>query len=161
MYSFADIFYAVGMLWGGLACALIIIAWCFARSSNFLMHKRVMLVMLVGGWSFVFFYLIGYILGHSYAGDVEPHIALWIALHGAVALITLVSVTLLVWARLSGPKGAWERGNGGEGEGNSSREDRGPVRSYINGHHRLIGTITAIFWLLTQAGGFINLYILR
>lgn len=149
------------MLWGALASVLVIIAWCYARSANFNMHKRFMLLLFVGGWSFVLFYLIGYILGHSYAKDIEPHMALWMALHGAVALMTLISVTLLIWARLSGPKGAFAGGNEGEGEVNSSREELRPVRFYINSHHRLIGTITAIFWLLTQAGGFINLYILR
>jgi hypothetical protein len=105
-----------------------------------------MIVIVIGGWSFVLFYLAGLFFGHSYAGDLEPHMALWTTLHGAVALITLISVTVLVWARLSGTKAA-PKASG--------------LSSYINGHHRLIGTITAIFWLLTQAGGFINLYIIR
>jgi uncharacterized membrane protein YozB (DUF420 family) len=153
MYSFADIFFLAALSWGLLACALIIIAWLFARIGNFTRHKHTMLIMLGGGWSFVLLYLFGYIFDHSYSEAVSPHIVYWLSVHGIVALITLCAVTILIWARLSGPEPG--------GDQRATPDDTNALRSYINSHHRLFGTLTVLFWLFTQAGGFINLYLLR
>jgi len=120
-------------------------ALIFARAKSIIRHKHLMLVMLGGGWGFVLLYLTGYILGESYSESVSPELVPWLTIHGIIALITLLAVTLLIWARISSPKDSKESG----------------VRAYINDHHRLLGMITALLWLITQAGGFVNLYILR
>lgn len=109
--------------------------------------------MFGGGWSFVFLYLIGYIFDNSYSGSIPPNLVLWVAVHGIIALLTLLSVTVLIWARISGPDHSWGQAK--------KIEDTLRLRAYINDHHRLLGSITALLWLFTQAGGFINLYILR
>lgn len=142
------------MIWGVLACALIFIAIAFARKRNYIRHKHVMLLMLGGGWSFVVFYLVGYISDQSYSETVPAHLVSWLTIHGILGLLTLLMVTLLIWARLSAPGRAWA-------DGESEVEDTLAFRSYINRHHKAAGTVTALLWLITQAGGFINLYILR
>ncbi len=146
LITFAQIFFFVGMIWGALACILMIAAWRSVRRSNTATHKRLMIILLVGGWGFVAFYLISYSLEQTYSDIVPERIVPWLAFHGVVALVTLFAVTVLVWARLSVP---------------NTTDQSFSLPTYINRHHKFIGTITAILWLLTQAGGFINLYILR
>lgn len=156
LIKFAQIFFVVGMFWGALACVLMITAWRSVRRRDVTSHRRLMLILLIGGWSFVAFYLIGYSFEQSYSDIVPTHIVPWLAFHGVVALLTLFAITVLVWARLTGPAEARDFFS----EDLPGR-DSSKIRSYINTHHRVIGRITALFWLLTQAGGFINLYILR
>lgn len=146
MFTFADIFFLAGLVWGVLASVLIVLALIFARIHSFIKHKHLMLVMLGGGWSFVLFYLVGYVLGESYSESVEPRIALWLIAHGVIALATLLAVSVLIWARLTET---------------TPTSDRVRARAYINSHHKLFGLITALLWLITQAGGFINFYILK
>lgn len=149
------------MIWGAVACVLMIAAWRSVRRGNIMLHRRLMLVLLFGGWSFVAFYLIGYFLGQSYSDIVPANIVPWLAFHGIVALLTLIAMVVLVWARLTDPTYAGYLSRMDRYPGGFLSKDSSPVRSYINTHHRFIGRITALFWLLTQAGGFINLYILR
>ena len=87
MYSYADIFFVAGMTWGIVACALILIALFFVRSGNILMHKRVMLLMLGGGWAFVLFYLVGYLFDQSYSKSAPSYFLPWLAAHGVVARV--------------------------------------------------------------------------
>lgn len=159
--TFAQIFFIVGIFWGALACVLMIAAWRSVRLGNIFLHRRLMLILLVGGWSFVSFYLIGFFLGESYSDNVAAHIALWLAFHGLVALSTLFTVTVLVWARLTDPNGAQYRLRRERSSKDFLYKDTSSIRSYINTHHRIIGTCAVLLWLLTQAGGFINLYLLK
>lgn len=142
----AQIFLVVGILWGLVATIVMIAAWRSIRSGNVASHKRFMLILLTGGWAFVAFYLIGYSLEQTYSKIVPERLVPWLAIHGVVALLVLFAITVLVWARLSVE---------------SSNGDNSRLTAFFNAHHKTIGRITAILWLLTQIGGFVNLYILR
>ncbi len=146
MNRFAQIFFVVGTIWGASAFILMIAAWRSVRRGDIASHRRFILILLVGGWCFVAFYLTSYSLDQTYSDFVPERLVPWLAFHGVVALLTLFVITVLVWARFSAPV---------------ETDEKYSLPSYINRHHRFIGTITALLWLLTQAGGFINLYILR
>jgi uncharacterized membrane protein YozB (DUF420 family) len=147
MTVFAQIFFIVGIVWGFLAIVLMIAAWLSIRRGNEGAHRRFMLVLLAGGWAFVAFYLIGYALEQTYSDIVPERLVPWLAIHGVMALATLFFLSVLVWARLSAQNGAGEQTLA--------------LPNFLNRHHRNFGRITAVLWLLTQLGGFINLYILR
>lgn len=99
------------------------------------------------------FYLMSYAMELTYADIVPERLVPWLAFHGVMALVALFALTVLIWARLTSPNGTGGKGDGAEG--------RAILPSFFNNHHKTIGRITAILWLLTQAGGFINLFILR
>ncbi len=146
MSIFAQVFFVIGIAWGLVATILMLSAWRSIRAGDIRSHKRSMLILLSGGWAFVAFYLVSYSLEQTYSDIVPAGLVPWLAFHGVMALVALFAVTVLVWARLS------EVG---------AKSERSILPSFFNDHHKLIGRITAILWLITQAGGFINLFILR
>lgn len=145
LIAYEEIFFWVGNIWGFTSCALLAAAWVLIvfESERFqAVHQWLMIFMTAGGWAFVLFYLSGRLFASS--GTPVPSWAIpWIAVHGTVSLLTLSGATLLAWARLTEKPGG------------------GGLRSHLNLHHTWYGRVIAALWLLSHAGGILNLYILK
>jgi uncharacterized membrane protein YozB (DUF420 family) len=145
LFTYEKIFSVVGNLWGVAACVLLIIAWIAIyrdKERHETLHRRVMIVMTVGGWAFVLLYLSGAYL-RTTPLSVPRSTVPWIAAHGTVALLTLSAATLLTWARLT-----------------RKEVDTVRLRAHLNRRHTLYGRIIVLLWFFSHAGGVANLYLL-
>ncbi|HLC17416.1 MAG TPA: DUF420 domain-containing protein [Thermodesulfobacteriota bacterium] len=145
MYTYENIFFLVGNFWGVASCLLLIAAWLaiyLDKERYERLHRKVMIVMVAGGWAFVVFYLSGIFL-RTAPMTVAAGIVPWIAAHGTIALLTLTGATLLLWARLT------DRGAG----------DTVSIRAHLNRRHTLYGRVITPLWFFSHVGGVVNLYL--
>ncbi len=143
MKNFSEIFIVVGHIWALSAILLIIYAWVIARREKESLHKAVMLFLVAGGWTFLLFYLIGSRYDRPHIEELTSGLLAWVIIHGTAALLALLGATVLAVARLI-------------------TDDEAPgLLGSINRRHKVLGSVTALLWMLTHAGGLINLYIFR
>ncbi len=100
--------------------------------------------MVVGGWGFVQLYLSGTFL-RSVPLTVPKSLALWLAIHGTIALATLLGSSLVLLTRKIGEK---------------TKTNPVGFRARFNARHRFYGWIFVLLWVFTHVGGVVNLYII-
>ncbi len=130
-------FSLAGGLWGATAFILLVIAWRAAAARNIRLHRPLMLLLVVGAWVFLAAYLSKYSRHNGSSSELPSYLILWLAAHGAIALVPLFGATMLAWARLTGTKATG-------------------LRFHLNNKHRSYGRVLAGLWLFTNAGGIFN-----
>ena len=143
MENFSEIFIVIGHIWAPSAILLIIYAWIIARREKESLHKAIMIFLVVGGWLFLIFYLVGSRYDRPHVEELSSALLAWVIIHGTAALLALLGATVLAVARLV-----------------ADDEAPGSLGS-INRSHKVFGSVIAVLWMLTHAGGLINLYIFR
>lgn len=137
-----ELFFTIAVFWGLSAIIAMIVAVIAIRARRETVHRRLMLVLVLGGWAFTAYYLLGYrdeSVGRLYHTDLFK---LWLRVHGTIAFFTLLSATSLIWARYVGQR-------------------PGPVyslRNILNSRHKTIGRVTAFFWVVTHLNGLLNVF---
>lgn len=128
------LFLALSALWGALALPLLLLAWHAARQGRTQLHRRLMVLVLAGTWTFVAAYLLFY-RHHPDKAPVAEHMVLWLRVHGLLGLLATLGASALLLGR-SLPKWA--------------------ASSWLNRHHRRLGRIAVVLWLVTYLGGLFN-----
>jgi uncharacterized membrane protein YozB (DUF420 family) len=139
-----DLFLQIATWWAVLAIVAMVAAVVAIRRNNTTLHRRLLLFLVLGGWAFTSFYILGYRGDMALRAHYSESFNLWLRVHGTIAVLTLLGATLLVWARYVGAR-------------------KGPLfflRGVFNSNHRVIGRVTALFWLFTHLGGLYNVMIM-
>ncbi|VAW85798.1 hypothetical protein MNBD_GAMMA18-829 [hydrothermal vent metagenome] len=134
--TFTQLSVNFGLLWSILAIGLLLLAWRDAVNGRTQRHRIIMILMVVGSWTFVISYLLRYLIPGEMPQLPDPLMLTWLTIHGSIALIPLVGSTLMLWARFH--------------KGDS------PLAQRINQKHRRMGRIFIPLWLFTHAGGIAN-----
>ena len=143
MNLYTKIFFYGGFVWAVLSTALLFVAWWCIRHGQVARHKVIMILLTIGGWLFVFSYVLRYRMPDFVQIEVPRHLIPWLAFHGMLGLVPLFGASFLIWSRLTG--GIYETG----------------VRAHLNRHHRKYGTTFLIIWVFTHIGGLANFFILK
>ncbi len=128
-------FLILSTVWAVVALVLLIVAWRLARAGRMILHRNIMILLTVGAWLFILYYL----FGQRYGGDIGSfprEYVPWIAVHGSLGLVPLIGATCLVAGRLM--------------------KDRNRVASHFNRHHKAYGSSFVWVWFFTHLGGIFN-----
>ena len=142
MQSYAQYFLIAATVWGVIAMTLLLTAWWCAYQRCCKWHRRLMIFLTIGAWLFLLSYMIRYYTPGNTPPAIPTHLSLWFAIHGTMGMFSLISVTLVVWSRVS--RGQWSRN----------------LHQHFNRHHILYGRILVVVWTLTHMGGIANYWLL-
>lgn len=135
-------FLITAAVWGITALTLLMVAWWRARQGDRKRHRLLMIFLTIGAWLFVLSYLLRYYIPGSAPPAIPRHLISWFAIHGTMGMFSLISVTLVVWSRVSQGRRLCN------------------IHQHLNSHHTLYGRILIGIWALTHVGGIANYWLL-
>jgi uncharacterized membrane protein YozB (DUF420 family) len=136
---FADL----GVTWAFASLVLLALAWRAARRHRYRTHMRIMTAISITGLLFVLGTATRRLIPGYVAPLVPPAYAPVLGIHIALALLTLIASMLLIRAQTAPPE----------------RIDARPWLAKLRRHHRRLGPLVWIGWLLTFLGGISNYYV--